>query len=192
MSIKDFLGDISGYRPLYLSTLSELNTVKVELTKTIDELNTANEKIRQLELLAPRSTPPVITYIAEKDDAWVQQEIDSMNLGIIRHKLDNKYRLTNKSNFFNIIAWDFTDKIPYIKEKFDCENFAILFKSVVDLYFGLNQVGIVIDYKSAHSYNLVMFDSGNHHILEPMSDGLYLWTQRVQTFYPLSEAIVII
>ena len=157
-----------------------------------EQLTEAKETIRQLELLVPRPAPPKIDYVVEKDTVWIQQAIDSMKLGIIRIPLDGKYYLTNQSNFLNIVAWDWTDKIDYLKERFDCENFAILFKAMVDLYFHLNQVAIVIDYKSGHGYNLVFYPDGTKQVLEPQSDGLYIWTKRCETFYSLQGAIVII
>ena len=156
------------------------------------DLADAQETIRQLELLVPRPTPPKIDYVVEKDTAWVQQVIDSMGLEIIRLPLDAAYYLTNESNFLNIVAWDWTDRIDYLKERFDCENFAILFKAIVDLYFHLNQVAVVIDYKSGHGYNLVIFPNGKVMVMEPQSDGLYVWTRRPEQFYSLQGAIVII
>ena len=158
----------------------------------IEQLSQRDELIRQLKLLVPREPPPEITYIVEKDTVWVQRVIDSMGMGIIRLPLDIQYRLTNHSNMLNIVAWDTTDKIKYIKEKFDCENFAILFKAIVDLYFHLNQVALIIDYVSKHSYNLILYPNGKHQVCEPKSDGLYLWTDRLTNFYSMKGAIVII
>ena len=156
------------------------------------ELTDAKETIRQLELLTPRPTPPKIEYVVKKDTLWIQQQIDSMNLGIVRLPLDATYRLTDQENFLNIVAWDWTDRIDYLKERFDCENFAIVFKSIVDLYFHLNQVAIIIDYKSGHGYNLVIYPDGDMQVLEPQSDGLYVWTERYEEFYSLQGAIALI
>ena len=150
------------------------------------------ETIRQLELLVPRPTPPKIDYIVEKDTAWIQQVIDGLGLGIIRLPLDATYRLTDYGNFLNIVVWDWIDSIKYQSDIFDCENFAIAFKSHVDEIFLLNQVGIVIDYESGHGYNLVIFPNGKVMILEPQSDNLYIWTQRPEKFYSLHGAIVLI
>ena len=152
----------------------------------------AKEVIRQLELIVPRPVPPKVDLIAQKDTAWVQQVIDGMNLGIVRLPLDQTYYLTNQSNFLNIVAWDWVDTLDYIKEKHDCENFAFLFKSHIDTYFQLNQVGLVIDYKSGHAYNLVIYPNGKVMVLEPQSDVLTFYPQRLKDFYSLKEAIVLI
>lgn len=189
---RDFLGTISGYKLKYEQTLVALtacqrNSAEIELA-----LADAKETIRQLELLVPRPTPPRIDLIAQKDTGWIQQVLDGMELGIIRLPLDGTYYLTNQANFLNIVVWDWTDRVDYLKERFDCENFAILFKAIVDLYFNLNQVAIIIDYKSGHGYNLVIYPDGNASVLEPQNDGLYVWARRCQTFYSLQGAIAVI
>lgn len=189
--IRDFLGDLSGYRPLYLDTLAKLEAERKVVAQLTAELAEAKEKIRQLELLIPRPPPPVITVTYERDNAWIQQCIDGMNLGIVRYQLDAIYTMTNQSNFLNIIAWDWCDALEYVKELFDCENFAILFKAYVDLYFRLNQVAIILDYKSAHAYNLVFFPDGNISVLDVEYDGIWVWTKRPVIFYPLEGAIAL-
>ena len=180
------------YKRKYEATLETLVHCNQRAGELQLELEDAKEVIRQLELLVPRPTPPKVDLIAQKDTVFIQQVLNKMNLGIVRLPLDQTYYLTNQSNFLNIIAWDWTDRIDYLKEKFDCENFAILFKAVVDLYFNLNQVAIIIDYKSGHGYNLVIYPDGNASVLEPQSDGLYVWTKRCQTFYSLEGAIALI
>ncbi len=190
--IRDFLGDVSGYRPLYLASLTELEDARETIERLTLELAEAKEKIRQLELITPRPAPPKLTYIVERDSAWIQQAIDDMGLGIKRLQLDGKYRLTSQDNWLNILAWDFTDLIPRLKEIFDCENFSILLKAFSDLYFHVNQLGIVLDYKSAHSYNLAVWPDGNKGVVEAMSDGIYVWTRRPEQFYPLEGAYVLI
>jgi len=189
--IRDFLGDLSGYRPLYLNTLADLEAERKVVAKLTSELEEAKEKIRQLELLIPRPPPPIITVTYERDSAWIQQCIDGMNLNITRFALDAIYTMTNQSNFFNIVAWDWCDTLEYVKELFDCENFAILFKAFVDLYFRLNQVAIILDYVSAHAYNLVFFPDGNMSVLDVEYDGMWVWTKRPVIFYALEGAIAL-
>lgn len=189
---QDFLGDLSGYKPRYESAVLELNESRAMVADLTLQLSEAKETIRQLELLVPRPPPPVIDYVSQTDTVWVQQQLDAMKLGIIRLPLDGTYYLANQKNFLNIVAWDWTDTLPYIRERFDCENFALLFKAHVDLHFHLNQVAVIIDYKSGHGYNLVVYPDGNKHVLEPQSDALYVWTNRIEKFYSLQGAIALI
>lgn len=159
-----------------------------EYEDTIRELE---DRIEELELLIPHPTPPEIDYIVQKDTAWVQSQLDSMKLGIQRLPLDQTYYLTNQKNFLNIVAWDWTDEAEYIREKYDCENFAFTFKAHVDFWFNLNQVGIVIDYKMGHAYNLVFYPDGNMMLLEPQSDAMWAWNVR-PNIYELEGSIVLI
>jgi len=189
---QDFLGDLSGYKLKYERCSTNFAECSSDLKDVGSRLIKAENTIRQLELLVPRPTPPEIDYIVEKDTLWVQQVLDGMGLGIIRLGLDANYYLTNQTNFLNIVAWDWVDSIKYVAERFDCENFAFAFKSHVDMYFHLNQVAVVIDYKSGHGYNLVIFPNGKVMVLEPQSDNLYVWTKRPEKFYSLQGAIVLL
>jgi len=156
------------------------------------QLAQRDELIRQLELLVPRPAPPKIDYIAERDTAWVQAQLMNMGLEIIRLPLDGNYRLTNRKNFANVVAWDITDRMEYVRDFFDCDKFAMLFKVMVNLIFQLTQVADVIDYKSGHSYNLILYPDSEPMVFEPQSDGMYLWTKRVTDFYFLQGAIALI
>jgi hypothetical protein len=189
MNMRDYLCKLLKCNSDCQAALLQCQQGKAELEL---ELADAKAAIEQLELIVPHPAPPKITNIAQKDSAWVQQVIDSMNLGIQRLPLDQTYNLCSRANFLNIVAWDWVDTYEYRKEKFDCENFAFLFKAQVDLFFLLNQVGLVIDYNSGHAYNLIFYPDGKVDVLEPQSDALYLWTQRPEAFYSLKGAIVLI
>ena len=192
MNLRDFLCGLLGCNAdcsEQEAALIQCQQAKAELEKA---LAYAQETIRQLELIVPRPAPPKVDLIAQEDTVWIQQVIDSMDLGIIRLPLDQTYYLTNQANFLNIVAWDWVDTLDYVKEKHDCENFAFLFKAHIDTFFQLNQVGLVIDYQSGHAYNLVIYPDGKVMVLEPQSDALYLWTKRITDFYSLKGAIVLI
>ncbi len=60
---RDILGEISGYKPLYESTLNELHTARTRVAELTTLLTAANDTIRRLELPAPmpaltEPTPP--------------------------------------------------------------------------------------------------------------------------------------
>ena len=157
------------------------------MTALITKLNEANDLLNQL---SPYPPPPKITNISEVDTYWIDSQLAPLR--VVRLPLDGKYRLTNKSNFIDIVAWDWVDSKPYERDIYDCENFAISFKARVDWYFALNQVGIVIDYTSGHGYNLVIFPNGDVMLLEPQSDGLVYWEDRVAILYALTGAFVLL
>ena len=88
-----------------------------------------------------------------------------------------------------ILAWDVTDQLEYMRDFFDCPDFAMHLMVMTNLHFRINTAW-VIDYKAGHSYNLVLFPDDSVFILEPQSDGLYLWTQRIEQFYYLKGSFV--
>ena len=192
MNFKDYLCQLLGCKAdcsLEEESLRECLTQNEQLEVTIRDLK---DKIRQLELLVPRPAPPEIDYIIEKDTAWVQQCLENLGLNIIRLPLDAKYRFpATKKEAMKIITWDWTDQLKYVRDHFDCPDFAMHFMVMTNLYFRI-QVAWVIDYQSAHSYNLVIIPDDNVFVLEPQSDALYFWTKRPEKFYHLKGALVAI
>lgn len=162
------------------------------VTELEGQLETKDEQIRQLQLLVRQPPPAPIDYIVEQDTAWVEAQLEALKLNIIRLPLDGKYRLTNRKNFMNIVAWDTTDRLEYVKDFFDCDKFAMLFKVMTNLVFNITQVADIIDYKSGHSYNLVLFAESEPLVFEPQSDGWWVWTQRLANFYSLEGAYALI
>lgn len=156
------------------------------------ELATAKETIKQLELIVPYPIPPKLDYIVERDSAWVQSQLETMKLNIVRLPLDGNYRLTNRKNFANIVVWDTTDRLEYVRDFFDCDKFAMLFKVMTNLVFNITQVAYIIDYKSGHSYDLILYSESEPMVLEPQSDGMWVWTQRLKDFYSLDGAFALI
>ena len=189
---QDFLGDLSGYKLKYERCSANYAECSVNLKDVGSRLIKAENTIKQLELLVPRPAPPEIDYVVEKDTAWVQAQLMDMGLEIIRLPLDGNYRLTNRKNFANVVAWDITDRMEYVRDFFDCDKFAMLFKVMVNLIFRLTQVADIIDYKSGHSYNLILYPDSEPMVFEPQSDGMYMWTKRVKDFYSLEGAIALI
>lgn len=156
-----------------------------------DALTEAQETIRQLELLSPHPKPSPIEVVYQKDSAWVNQMLAPLN--VHRMPLDANFWLCSTKDFMKIIAWDWIDSIDYWRERFDCEDFAALFKAHVALYFGLNNVAQVVDYDMGHSYNLILLGYPTDKVLlfEPQSDGIWLWDARPSN-YNLQGSYVLI
>jgi hypothetical protein len=155
----------------------------------VEKLN-ESKAILDKVLKSHHPSPPKISVVKEKDSPWIDSCLAPLK--VVRLPLDGQYRLTDQNNFLNIVSWDWIDSRQYVTDVFDCENYAIAFKSRIDEYFGLNQVGIVIDYKSMHGYNLVVFPDANVMLLEPQNDKLFIWTSRSLVFYALEGAFVLI
>lgn len=185
MNLRDYLCEWLGCK----ADCSECESSLVKCQQRTGELE---ETIRQLELLVPRPPPPKLDYIVEKNDAWVEAQLKAMNLNIIRLRLDDSFKITNRKNWVNIVNYDTTDRLTYVRSIFDCEDFTFLFKVMTHLNFGVNQMAAILDYMSGHAYGLVLFDECEPLIQEIQTDGLYLWTKRVKDFYSLEGAIALI
>jgi len=192
MNLREYLCELLGCKTDCSTEEEALRACLAQNDDLEDTIWNLKDKIRQLELLVPRPAPPEIEYVAEKDTAWVQQCLENLGLNIIRLPLDAKYRFpATKKEAMKIIAWDWTDQLKYVRDHFDCPDFAMHFMVMTNLYFRI-QVAWVIDYQSAHSYNLVIIPDDNVFVLEPQSDALYFWTRRPEQFYHLKGAPVAI
>ena len=103
--------------------------------------------------------------------------------------LDNKYQVTSQKDMKKIIDWDWTDNKKYVAEKYDCDNFAFSFKAMVDRRFGVNNVGLVIDYSGGHVYNIIVFTDGSVRLFEPQSDR---WARIGTSQYKFEEGKILI
>ncbi len=75
----------------------------------------------------------------------------------------------------------------------NCEDFSFFFESHCAMRFGVNAVAVVLDYSSAHAYNLIFpYDLDRPLIYEPQTDRLYEVAQRDRTFYRLELYLVLI
>ena len=113
--------------------------------------------------------PPALETKEDRNRAWVIKQLASQ--GWIWHlPLDNSYTACSKKEFLEWIEWDWVDKKQYVKDKYDCENFAFSFKARTDRRFGINTVGLVIDYSGGHAYNVVLFTDSPPLLYEPQTD----------------------
>ena len=103
--------------------------------------------------------------------------------------LDNKYLVTSQKDMKKIIDWDWTDNKKYVKERYDCDNFAFSFKAMVDKRFGVNNVGLVIDYSGGHAYNIMVFSDGSVRLFEPQNDK---WARIGTGQYKFEEGKILI
>ena len=62
-----------------------------------------------------------------------------------------------------------TGVLPYRPERFDCEDFAALYKVMHAFVLGVNSVGIVVDWTGGHAYNVVIMSDGAVNLVEPQN-----------------------
>jgi len=140
-------------------------------------------------------TPPELSEpLVEHDTVWIAQQLINakiMNVGMKRKVLDNKYWTCTRLDFDAIIRWDWTDKKRFVKEKYDCDNFAFSFKARMDRRFHLNNVGLVVDYSGSHAYNCVVFADGTAELFEPQND-MIVTKQMGKGLYKCESGFIVI
>ena len=78
-----------------------------------------------------------------------------------KDQLDKGFFVWDEEHFMQAIEYDKTDEEEYVSERFDCDDFAMLFKASMSK-LGSNSVGWVLDFSGGHAYNaVVLWDSEN-------------------------------
>lgn len=165
INIFEILGIISGYKQRY-------DTLKAEYDIKF-------------------GTPPDLA-ITEATGGWVRGQLQQYFPAMTYIPLDNVYQLTDQNSFLNVVVWDWIDKKEYQREKFDCDKFSICFAAHCYEYIGIDQVGIIIDWSSAHAYNLVLFPTGKPMLFEPQSDSLFAISERDVQLYGLQNGVILL
>jgi len=101
-------------------------------------------------------------------------------------RLDGNYYTTDMATFKKIVEWDWTDTRKYITDTFDCDKFSMYFKSRIAIDFGINAIGVVIDYSAGHAYNLVIIKESqgfSWYLYEPQNDAIMSFESRLPTLY---------
>tara|TARA_Y100000310_G_scaffold341791_1_gene442167 strand:+ start:12381 stop:12851 length:471 start_codon:yes stop_codon:yes gene_type:complete len=101
---------------------------------------------------------------------WLKEAIPNFGNGVTRKTLDRKYNVVSEDTFKKFAFIDPTDKFKYFKESFDCDDFALNFKAMMALIFGVNSIGVVIDDSGGHAYNVVLLSNGSVKFFEPQTD----------------------
>lgn len=87
--------------------------------------------------------------------------------------LDKKFKVLDLPTVKKFLAWDKTDKLKYIPEFRDCEDFAKIVSAHASEHFAVNSFGVVIDLSGKHAYNLVPYHTKrglNVLVFEPQTD----------------------
>lgn len=132
--------------------------------------------------------PTVSIPLIEVSDSWMANALRVLPIKQ-RFPLGHRaYYVCTEQDFNKFVVWDWVDTLKYVRNKFDCNFFASLCQAHGALYYGLTNIGWVLDYGSGHSYNTVVYDTGKVDILEPQEDALYFWQDRPEKMYHLVNA----
>jgi hypothetical protein len=110
-------------------------------------------------------------------------------------RLDGTYYATDLETLKRIIDWDWIDTRKYLVDTFDCDKFAMYFKARISIDFGVNAIGVILDYSSAHAYNLVIVKDSQGvrwYLYEPQNDKLFTYEQRDQSLYAMKQYVLLL
>jgi hypothetical protein len=212
MAWQDWLGDLSGYKPRYDALAVKFSGLAGEMSeaeKLADRLlwmfggavdpaglsGLANKLTFIIDNADsfrnyPIPAPPVIDFEIIKSGKWVTSQMAYVIArGMRFYQLDVQYRLTNQANWLNAIMWEWSDSKEYIREWWDCDDFAISFWLHCRLYLKLNSCAFTIDYSSEHGYIMLLYADAKKSILEPQTDTVAPLSERNMDLYRLADGM---
>jgi hypothetical protein len=109
-------------------------------------------------------------------------------------RLDGTYYTVDFDTFKKIVEWDFTDTRKYLTDTFDCDKFAMYFKSRLAIDYGINAIGVVLDYSSSHAYNLVILKDSQTkwYLYEPQNDSIFTYNTRDVNMYAMKSYVLLL
>lgn len=118
-----------------------------------------------------KSHTTVATH-TEIEDAFRRSIIGGTGMQIL--PCDRRYQILDSEGWDCALDFTGVDRIKYISEFFDCDNFAIVLAAVCAMKFHINSVGIVFDFSGGHAYAVLPVrqpdGSIEFIILEPQND----------------------
>lgn len=107
----------------------------------------------------------------------------AVQIGAVPICLDEKYRVPTLDEWVEIINSDrLNEEKEYMKDVFDCDNFAIVFSAHCSEKYNINSAGVAAgriysaktgEFLGLHAYNLLVVDEDSHVVLylyEPQTD----------------------
>jgi len=106
--------------------------------------------------------------------------------------LDGRFITTRRSKFEKLAKAFAEKRVPYIMEIFDCDDFSFHFKAWIAREHWINAVAVVIDYGSAHAYNIAFPHDSPPVIIEPQTGDVIEIDRRDTRFYGLKNYFILI
>lgn len=131
------------------------------------ELLKARRRIAELESQQLPPIPEITRFTIPQN--LVTDELSMHGISTLYRRLDSDYVYTDAVGWVEVISYIYIHAVMptyFVKPdgtwNMDCEDFAIWFKSMVSLYFGLNYCGISFGLmaQGEHSFNVLRDEKG--------------------------------
>lgn len=143
----------------------------------------------------PSNAPPEITRTEVGRtfiDDTLARKCPNWQTGVRRIPLDGVYWTVSRDDMHAIVDHDPVDEREYKLHEFDCENFAMTLKMAVARAYGVNTLGVVVDWTAEHAYNVALYDDGEMEFLEPQTD-VFLPPEMLPTgMHKLDDGIILL
>lgn len=155
--------------------------------------------LRKLAVMEEARMPTIETV--ERKSTFIQKacrnSVEQFGHGVQRLPLDGynpkdpdkkAYNCITAEGMEKFLKYDWTDKREYIRQRYDCEQFAFSFVAHISEQYNVTNVGVVIDYSSAHAYvawvppredpeTLKVIEPQSDEILDPGADDMHQLTR---------------
>lgn len=119
--------------------------------------------------LPTRDTYPTTEHPSRTMNARLAEYVPNYGDEVYRIPLDATYYCAGPATIQDYMAHEWGDEREYVSDRYDCENFAFRFKALADVH-GFTNVGVVVDWTSAHAYNIAVFPDRDPFLIEPQTD----------------------
>jgi len=138
--------------------------------------------------------PPFTVRVYSHDTDWLCKRLEKLpNWSWIRwFPLDGNYYTVSLSDWKKIIDWDRTNLKPYVRDRYDCDKYALYFKANVARVFLINGVAWVLDYSAEHSYNIIFPEDSDPLVYEPQTDQLFSISDAQKQGYIMEDYYIVI
>lgn len=152
-----------------VSVAAVIAYLRGDMARALSSVIDVETQLRNLLAEEFASVVPSSTEVSQEDiEAAISEKYGEAAAENILF-LDGRYFSTDSEGFDSMDRLDVIEYLPYRPARFDCENFADLFKTTSALIFGVNTVGVVIDWSGGHAYNIVYLEDGSVFLYEPQT-----------------------
>ena len=92
--------------------------------------------------------------------------------------LDSEFTALPMEVWQEVLDWSDVDRVQYVAQTRDCDNFAIALAGQIGLRLKVNGCGVVVDYSGRHAYSVLLVaapdGSVSAALLEPQSDRIVM------------------
>jgi len=124
----------------------------------------------QIRVFDSSAWEPVKEYTANRIETTMAANFENWGREVSWLPKDSHYPLATKEQVIEYILWNNLNKWQYIKDKFDCDDFAWVFRAMFIMDTPARNCGNVWSFSGAHDYCFFVFADRTIWLYEPQND----------------------